>query len=328
MHRARLLSSTSLLFTAFLFACLANARLVSAAPPGTTAPGVVNPDAPQAAGSHEVRRHFLGGDDCLRAAAAGVAFRNAGTPITGGTITLPPGPALGNIVWAGLYWSTLGNTPPPNAVTVNGIPVTPVGLGVTASPCWPESYAFAYFADVTGMVDAGPNLVSGFDDSGIAGAAWESEGASLVAVFRDPTSTACEIIVMDGNILFTGTSVAVPVPVSCGPGVPASLWFIGGDGQAAPDAQSWNGVPLGDGDDFDNSDPQTPGAFTVGWDTDRWGVLTGGANVASVDFVPATSEDCINWLATVIEVGVRAANQCQPTDTRKSSWGSVKIRYR
>jgi hypothetical protein len=278
-----------------------------------------------------VRVHMLGGPgNCIRLATAGVVTRNAppAPPTTGGTIMLPAGPAAGNIIWAGLYWVILDNVPPVhlNAVTLNGAPVVPVPLPITLSPCWPEANAHPYFADVTGLVVAGPNIVAGLDDSGFANTAPESEGASLVVVYADDETSACEIIVTDGNDLTInpGDQWDNALPVACGAGLPADLWFIGGDGQISPDNEMWNLAPLGTGDDWDSSDPSAPGAFLNGWDTDGWQVITGAPNTASID-MPLSGGDCVNWVATAIEVDV---GDCLPSPVEDTTWGTIKGLWR
>ncbi len=286
-------------------------------------------------GGQTERIHLYGeGPRCIRVVSAGVRTRHAIVPgafTAGGTIVLPPGPAAGNIVWAGLYWTILSDTPPINAVTLNGAPVVPIALPVTASPCWAEISAYAYVAVVTPLVVAGPNFVAGLDDSGAFNVSPESEGASLVVVYEDPTSTACEIIVLDGNDLLSmaGQVIDNTLPVTCPVGMPALLTFIGGDGQTAPtypyaDDQLWNGLTLGDGDDFDASDPGAPGATPdLAWDTDTYGVAAVPPFTASI--AAGTTYDCINWVATVLEVGVF---NCQPTPAESKSWGQVKSLFR
>ena len=315
----------TVLASAIAVLCVEPSLAASNVPPGAGTVGGPQPPASNVA--HSVRKHFFGGQDCLRAAAAGVVTRNDGSPAHG-TITLPPGPGLANIVWAGLYWDvywSVGGRPVTNAVTLNGIPVAPVAIGTTASPCWNETNATAYFADVTGLVDAGPNALAGLDDSGILGVANETPGASLVVVYRSTSSAACEIIVMDGNDLVAGYSASNVVPVTCGDGVPATLWFIGGDGQAGGDDQIWNGATLGDHDDFDESDPIEPGGSGyAGWDTDPRSVVTGPPSTATVD----GWGDCINWVATLMEVGVHPTNTCSPTPTDRGTWGKLKVHYR
>lgn len=305
------------------------------------APTAEDRELTAAPGSQTLRTRFASdGSFCVRAAVAGVSTRNApsaGHSTSGGVIQLPPDVTTGSIVWAGLYWVILADEPPINAVALNAEPVTPVALPVTPSPCWPEAFAYAYFADVTTLVTPGANLVGGLDDSHTLGVAPESEGASLVVVYQSEDTRAREIIVIDGNdaVLACGDQFDNALPVTNGPGVAANLWFIGGDGQTGPaypgsdDNQLWNGVALGDGDDFDASDPLSPGAAeNLGWDSDArptgWSVSTGGANTASVNTLCAEGGDCVNWIATVIEVGI--AN-CGTTPAERSSWGGVKRRF-
>jgi hypothetical protein len=306
--------------------------------------GTVSPNVPNQTGTtsvgQTVRVHFTQSaaqQKCMRVAVAGVHMRNAhpAPPTASGTIVLPPGPAAGNVIWAGLYWEILGDQPPVNAVKLNGTAVTPQALPVTPSPCWPEQAAYPYFADVTGLVVAGANNVDGLDDSDSLGFGYNAEGASLVVVYQSGTSTACEIIVTDGNDLL---SVPVgqhdnPLPVTCQPDQPGRLYFIGADGQAAADNQLWNGVALGDGDDFDNSDPGAPGSSSlVGWDSDQ---MPGGYPVtvlppftASVNNLQVGgNSDCVNWLVTVLEVGPHDS-QCSITRVRTSTWGQLKKAYR
>ena len=273
---------------------------------------------------------------CIRVASAGVRTRNAdpAPPTASGTITLPAGPTADNVIWAGLYWVILGDQPPAAAVRLNGVAVAAEPLPVTGSPCWPERFAYPYFADVTALVVAGANDVDGLEDSGLLAVAPESEGASLVVVYEDPSTTACEIIVADGNDLLSlsGQIYDLPLPVGCGDGLEATLTFLGADGQTgqhgyAPDNQIWNGVPLGVQDDWNASDPGAPGAEPdLSWDTDSWAVVTGDGNVASVE-IPLVGGpgDCVNWIATVLEVGV---GECAPTPVEPSTWGRVKSTYR
>lgn len=288
-------------------------------------------------GTQLERIHFVSeGERCFRVVTAGVRTRHAVGAVggtAGGTIILPPGPAAGNIIWAGLYWVILGGAPPINAVTLNGFAVAPAPLPVTASPCWAHPSAFAYFADVTPFVVAGANVVAGLDDSGAFNVSPESEGASLVVIYNDPYTTACEVIVLDGNDLLSmaGQVIDNALPSFCPPGLPARLHFIGGDGQTMPtypftDNQLWNGLPLGDGDDFDASDPPAPGATPdLAWDTDTYLVPAAPPYVASIDSGAGPSSDCINWIVTVLEVG---EFPCQATPTQSKSWGQIKSLFK
>jgi hypothetical protein len=306
--------------------------LASGQESGTTALSIESVQLRAHPSNQKVRAHVVGhARQCVRLAAAGAIVRNgaASPPTTLGAIVLPPGPETGNIVWAGLYWVVLDDLPPShtNAVRLNGIPLAPELLPVTASPCWPEDRAYAYFAEVTPLVVGGVNVVTGLDDSGDPGVGPESEGASLIVIYEDATSTACEIIVTDGNDLLNlaGMTAENRLPVSCGSSIPSRLVFVGADGQEAPDRQRWNGVDLGPGDGFAGDDPQGPGAASSGWDTDSWSVLTTPSNVAAVHLPLVGFVDCVNWVATALEVGVR---DCAPVSTEADSWGRIKSRYR
>jgi hypothetical protein len=304
----------------------------AASPPmggGTSGSPGTPPTRVQSPSNQLVRQHYVG-VQCLRVTAAGVRLRNAAgiaPPTTGGPITLGM-PAGSVVVWAGLYWSTLGNAPPLNAVKLNGSPVGPVPLPVTASPCWPEPYAFPYYADVTPFVVNGVNVAAGFDDSGIPGTGPETEGASLVVIYGSSDGTeATEIIVTDGNDLGSVGGLVIDnlLPVVSPPGLPATLTFIGGDGQVSyPDDQMWNGAPLGNGDDWNGSDP-SPVLTNEGWDTDSWPVLSVPPYDAGTSF-PVADMDCVNWIATVLEVGVTHA--CAATPAKPPTWGQIKLRYR
>jgi len=338
---------TPRLSTLLAAALVLGATATVPAPAPASAAGDGAPDPEERAltavpGSQTLRTRFASdGSFCVRVAVAGVTTRNApsaGHSTSGGVIQLPADVTTGSIVWAGLYWVILADEPPNNGVALNSELVTPVALPVTASPCWPEAFAYAYFADVTAYATPGTNIVSGLDDSHELGTAPESEGASLVVVYQSEDTRAREIIIMDGNdaIRACGDQFDNAIPVVNGPGVASNLYFIGGDGQTGPafpgsdDNQLWNGVALGDGDDFDASDPASPGAVeNLGWDSDAqpagWSVLTGGANTASVNTLCAEGGDCVNWVATVLEVGIAG---CGSTATEGRSWGGVKGRFK
>lgn len=327
---------------AFASALLAAMTMSSArADEGAPAPSPTSP--PAAASSQTVRVRFASqGSFCVRVAVAGVSTRNApsaGHGTTGGAIQLPADVAVGSIQWAGLYWTILADEPPNNAVNLNGELVTPVALPVGPSPCWKEISTYAYFADVTGLATPGTNIVAGLDDSGELGVAPESEGASLVVVYASEDNEAREIIVMDGNDVVTtcGAQFDNAIPVTSPAGLSANLYLIGADGQTGPeypfadDNQLWNGAALGDGDDFDASDPASPGAASgVGWDSDAqpsgWAVVTGGGNTASVNTLCTIGGDCVAWIATVLEVRVRPCGSSNATDP--TTWGRVKSLFR
>ncbi len=229
-----------------------------------------------------------------------------------------------------MYWMILGNTPPANAVQVNGTFVDPIALPIAPSPCWNRiAYSYAYFAEVTGLVVPGPNEISGLDDSGPPpDEGFESEGVSLVVILSEGESAtgACEVIVMDGNDTINSVHRAWEnyVSATCPPGSSATAIFIGGDGQEGYDDQIWNGSALGDDDDFDCSDPRMPGAFPGGWDTDCWQVATRTDNTAGISIPDTFSADCVGWVATVLVNG-----ECsEPTPVLRRTFGGVKLLFR
>ena len=293
--------------------------------------------ATRAPGSQTVRRYFDGRRDSLRVAVAGVVTRNAppAPPWTEGTITLPDGPQSENIVWAGLYWVILGNQPPRFVPQLNGHDVYAVGLPIRTTPCYPEiQHSYAFFADVTAFVLAGANTVRYLDDAGPPpDFGYQSEGASLVVVYRARDSRACAIIILDGNDVTdydhrAWETAFDPGWLICGAPVNGILYIIGGDGQRGADGDDelWNDMPLGDHDDFDSSDPLSPGAYPGGWDSDRWEVTVEQTNTAAVRNPPPPGlGDCIDWIATVLEVKVEDNN---PTRTRSTSWGRLRSIYR
>jgi hypothetical protein len=283
-------------------------------------------------GNQDVRVVFR--DECLRVSAFGTVTRNAppAPPMTGGILRLPAEVEPDSVRWAGLYWEILGEAIPDLAPSMNGVEVVPIFIGGTASPCWPDiSYAMAFYADVTGLVRAGENVISGLADSGAPPEfGIESEGCSLVLIYGDGLSGACEIAVMDGNNLIDSNQLGVEeellISHMCTGEGESAVIFIGGDGQeGGRDEQRLNGIPLGDGDDFDCSDPLTPGAYRGGWDTDRHVVLMEGENVASV-VRPAGFGDCVSWLVTIVEAGVHTCGE--PTAVRSGPWGRLKKSYR
>jgi hypothetical protein len=304
------------------------ASLASAAPNGTGSSASPGPSI-QSPSNQAVIFHYVpaaaGGGECLDAFAAGCKLRHAppAPPFASGSISVP-GIVASGAVFAQLYWVVLADTPPPATEMLNGVPLVRIPIGpVTASPCWGEIYAFAYRADVLGIVVAGVNTLTGFPDTGVFSIGPESEGASLVVVHHT-NGVDKEIIVTAGNDLLENIagvpSAELPLPVVSPPGLGAELVFIGGDGQSAPDEVAWNGVSLAGTDAWLGIDPG-PG---VGyWDTMEFGVFVGPPNTAS-SFIPAGFWDCINWVGTVLKV---KSHGCETVPVEPRRWGDVKNMY-
>ena len=299
--------------TMALLVTLAIAATAFAEPRGTTE-GPGGPSASYVSTQVELY-HYIPSGECYDAWTGGVKLRNAGSPTTGGTITVPALVAIGQAN-AQLIWVILDDTVPPATETFNGVAVARIPIGpVTGSPCWPQLSAFAYRADVTGLVVPGVNTLAGFPDTGIISAGSNTEGATLV-VAHSTNGVDKELILTVGNDLVDSpgeTASLALAPVGT-PGTGAELVFIGADGQPAADRVFWNGVSIGGPDAWMGID-QGPG---VGyWDTMEFGVTIGGANLAET----TCDNDCINWVATLLKV---KSGGCQTVGTEDRTWGGVK----
>lgn len=260
--------------------------------------------------------HYIPSGECYDAWTGGVKLRNAGSPASG-TITVPALVAVGQAN-AQLIWVVLDDTVPPATETFNGSALVRIPIGpVTGSPCWPQASAFAYRADVTGLVVPGVNTLTGFPDTGVISAGSNTEGATLV-VAHSTNGVDKELILTVGNDLLISSTATLPLAPVGPPGTGAELVFIGGDGQLAGDVVRWNGVSLAGPDAWLGID-QGPG---VGyWDTMEFGVTIGGANTAE----STGSPDCINWVATLLKV---KSGGCQTVGVEESTWGGVKKLFR
>jgi hypothetical protein len=280
-----------------------------------------------AASNQEVIFSYEPSGECLDAFVAGCKLRNApgSPPSASGTITVPATVA-GSAVFAQLYWVILADAAPPATETLNGNALVRIPIGpVTASPCWPEKFAFAYRADVKGILVAGANTLAGFSDTGVLGGGDNTEGASIVAAYHT-NGVDKEIIITAGNdLLDNGNGVGnavLPLPVAGAAGTGAELYFIGADGQVIfPDEVFWNGIALDAGNAWQGIDPGPGSGY---WDSLKFGVTVGGANTASCA-IPTDAWDCVNWVGTVL--GVKSGG-CQTVPVTPESWGRVKQIYR
>jgi hypothetical protein len=260
--------------------------------------------------------HYIPSGECYDAWTGGVKLRNAGSP-AGGTITVPALVAVGQAN-AQLIWVVLDDVTPPATETFNGNALVRIPIGpVTGSPCWPQANAYAFRADVTGLVVPGVNTLAGFPDSGIISSGSNTEGATLV-VAHSTNGVDKELILTVGNDLMITSGASLPLAPVGVPGTGAELVFIGADGQLAGDTVFWNGVSLAGPDAWLGID-QGPG---VGyWDTMEFGVTIGGPNLAESFCAP----DCINWVATLLKV---KSGGCQTVGVEEKPWGDVKKLFR
>ncbi|HEX7878049.1 MAG TPA: hypothetical protein VF720_01490 [Candidatus Eisenbacteria bacterium] len=249
--------------------------------------------------------------ECNDAFTSGITIRTVG----GGNITIPPQVAA-NAVWAEIFWVTLADAPDAGAVTVNGNAVAPLANGpVTVSPCWPQDFAFSYRANVLPFIQGGVNQLRGFAESGVDNVSPSTEGVTMVVVYRTNTADK-EIVVLGGNDSAILNQIDLAIPVVSAPGFGAELTLVVADGQPASDVALWNGLVISAPDAFQGLDPG-PG---IGyWDTQEYGVATGGGNVASV----IGQVDCLNWVATVL--GVKRGGCVVPVEP--STWSKVKNRF-
>lgn len=280
--------------------------------------------------NQEILFHALPGG-CLDCFTGGVKLRNAppSPPSASGTITVPATVAA-NAVFAHLFWVILDDVVPPATETFNGVAVARTACGpVTSDPCWPTAFAYAYHADVLGLLAPGTNTITLPDAGPPIGGAPNAEGASLVVAFTTATADK-EIIVTCGNDLLDNGAgaglVSLALPVVTGPGIGADLTFIVGDGQEIfPDEAFWNGVALDAGNAFQGLDPG-PGTTDGGggyWDTLNFSVFTGPPNTAEVA-IPTDAWDCLNWVSTVL---CTKAGPCGVTPAEPSTWGRIKKQY-
>ena len=232
--------------------------------------------------------------ECNDCWSSGITLRGMGQP-AGGNISVPAHVA-NNRVYAQIFWVTLGTAPIPGAVTVNGNPVVPIPIGpVTPSPCWGPSFAYAWRADVLPFVVAGPNALAGFIDFGAVGTYPETFGVSMVVIHRTNTVDK-EIVVLAGNDPVGAVlgQADLPIPVISAAGFGAELTMIVADGQTIFDDEVlWNATVVSSPNAFQGFDPG-PGAGY--WDTQEFGVATGGSNTATL----RTLGDCLNWVGTVL----------------------------
>lgn len=298
-----------------------------------SAAAVAAPDGSHQAGAPSTQEvsnqtvlfHYIPSGECLDGFVAGTTLRHAAPapPFASSSIQVPANVAA-SPVFAQLFWVVLADTEQPPTEMLNGVPLARIPVGpVTPSPCWAEMHAYAYRADVLGIIQAGANTLTGFPDSGTNNVSPESEGASLVVAYHS-AGVDKEIIVMAGNdpIGSVVGNATVTLPVATAAGTGAELYFIGADGQSpAPtwgDEAYWNAGALDNGDAWQGLDP---GAGIGMWDSMEFGVTVGGLNQAAT----TSTGDCINWVATVLKV---KSGGCVRVGVEPETWGGVKHLFR
>jgi hypothetical protein len=308
--------------TRLLASLLSISALIAAAQDARA--GTIGPQVPLA----QFRSYALRGDF----AAAGVGLRNLGRGSI--PLTLPVGARL---VQAFLYWSIIDRSPPAPAVRINGTSVDGTLVAQAGSPCWPnldsaeayppEVFNWIFRADVTTLVSADVNLVSGVPTGLVDGhdpdtnpdAFPLAEGASLVAVYEDTTQPERSIVLYDGGETFFGGAVEATLDLGDRGIVPmgsARLAWIVADGQAryAGDRARVAGEPVaGPGaavraaDAFDGSDGGGPVVTSGMWDTllvDFSGRVEDGATRIEISLEGGPTFDCLTWVAQAASIQI------------------------
>jgi hypothetical protein len=251
--------------------------------------------------------------------AAGVGMRGTGGPTTGGTITLPGVPVGSTIAKAFLYWAEINSTSMAllGQGSINGHAITGTNYGTTASPCWDTPSAkqiYAYVADVTAFANFGANTLSGFQSGGPPPTGTNEpllDGASLVLVYQNNSSSGHQVDVYQGTRSFAGTPTETlnMSGYTAVAGTSHTSWVVAdaqGFDSFDQNETSVNGVmgPLGningaDGNYWDTHiqdvSTQIPSGNTsiqVGLQSDTQ--IVSGHNVS----------DCITWVAQVLSTPI------------------------
>jgi hypothetical protein len=172
----------------------------------------------------------------------GLAGRRAGfpsVPLTTAELELEGVPAGATIERAYLYWATFGE--PDAQVSFENNATTGTLIGTSGNTCWGELSHFdyttalnrVYRADVTSSVAGNDSYtLTGFPSASATG---DSQGASLVVVYVDPTETQRgEVSIYDGAATMDNDSGFAYTMNAPAPGDPIqiALHFGAGDGQA------------------------------------------------------------------------------------------------
>ncbi len=236
---------------------------------------------------------------------AGVGLRGVGS----GQINLTGVPIGASIYQAYLYWATLGFANTYMQPTLNGQPAAGQLIGTTGDTCWGVQNNFVYRANVTNLVGGnGIYTIAGLPGN-LAGGN-DSQGASLVVVYRQSTAPLTTIVINDGAVAlnFDPTSYTNTIRgfTASSPVDNAQVTYLVGDGQA-----EWDG----DNATF-NETLLASGAFSeedgLYWDSPTFDVtsLTSGSSAATTlsnsDPSDPSQTDCLLWVATIFSVTAAA----------------------
>ena len=232
---------------------------------------------------------------------AGVGLRGVGS----GQINLTGVPVEANIYQAYLYWATLGFANTYTQPTLNGQAATGQLIGTTSDTCWGVQNNFVYRANVTNLVTGnGSYAVAGLPGN-LAGGN-DSQGASLVVVYRQNTAPLTTIVINDGAVALNFEPISYTNTINgfmaSSPVGNAQVTYLVGDGQADWDGDniSFNGTPLASGafSGVDGSDWDSP-TFDV---TSLAGGSSAETTLSSGDPNDPPQIDCLLWAATIFSV--------------------------
>jgi hypothetical protein len=245
---------------------------------------------------------------------AGVGLRGTGT----GTITLADVPAGATIQQAFLYWSTVGSSGTFTAPALNGTPVTGTLIGQSDDPVLGVAQAFAYRADVTGLVAGnGSYTVAGLPAGPLPPASAtvnDSQGASLVVIYSLPGAPSRIVTINDGAVTLIGPAVSVVGArlqeyttaltgfLAATPPTDARATFVVGNGQSlTPDYAGLNSTLFAT-NGFSGGDGNA-------WDTRTYDVSTAmAAGDTSARAVVSTGNEALVWVAAILSVPAPVVN--------------------
>lgn len=201
---------------AVVFASLATASGQTTPAPGTTDTGSTAPVS-------QKMKARTGSYVCGGRVQAGTPIAGLGSASsngTSGTITIKDVPPTANIVRADLFWSVLtydtADTLPSSSIgqniVFNGRSVSGSNVGRSAaSPCFPQSAALAWWADVKALLTAPGNGL--YSLSGFPGGGNFTEGVTLQILYGDANGP-----LMEDNMYRANPNEALAVT--------ASNWFM------------------------------------------------------------------------------------------------------
>ena len=232
---------------------------------------------------------------------AGLGLRGIGS----GDIILTGVPADATIFQAYLYWATLGFANTYTLPTLNGQGAPGQLIGTTGDTCWGVQNNFVYRANVTNLVSGNGNYTVAGLPGNLAGGN-DSQGASLVVIYRQNTAPLTTIVINDGAVAldlarlsYTNTIYGFMTDDPVGD---AQVTYLMGDGQAERigDNITFNEIPLASGA-FSGLDGQF-------WDSPTFDVtsLTSGSSATTTvydsDPDQPNERDCLLWAATIFSV--------------------------